>query len=67
MNEPKDELSPNVLWSLYYTATDAVIGENNKDIPSNVWTCGGPDLDLDFDNAVKKVKIIQEYLILNFK
>lgn len=44
---------PQVLWSLYFTCTD--VSFEGKDMPKNIYSCGGPDLDLDYDNAVKQV------------
>lgn len=53
--ENEDETTPNVLWSLYYTVTDTIFEDDNKELPTNMFICGGPDLDLDYDNSVKKV------------
>lgn len=48
---------PNCLWSLYFNMPDTSECDFSKwEIPENVFLCGGPDLDLDYDHAVDEVK-----------
>lgn len=47
---------PEVLWSLYFTCTNVLFDETK--LPPNVYSCSGPDLDLDYDNTVNEVCII---------
>lgn len=46
---------PNVLWSAYFSVPDTSEIELQKQLPSNVFLCPGPDLDLDYDHTIKQV------------
>lgn len=50
--------SPKILWSTYYSIPNTNNCDLKKNIPSNIIICPGPDLDLDYDNSIKKVYII---------
>lgn len=46
---------PNVLWSFYYSTPNVMEADLRNGVPQNVFLCSGPDLDLDYDEAIKKV------------
>ncbi|XP_066998765.2 rab proteins geranylgeranyltransferase component A 2 [Anabrus simplex] len=51
-------LKPQVLWSLYYNCPETSQCDLSANVPSNVFLCSGPDLDLDFEFAVNQAKDI---------
>lgn len=67
ITNPKDDLQdctcnlfgtedkPRILWSSYFSIPDSNDMDLNNGTPRNLFVCPGPDLDLDFDNSVKKV------------
>lgn len=46
---------PNVLWSAYFSVPDASETDLQEQLPSNVFLCPGPDLDLDYDHTIEQV------------
>lgn len=54
--EGQDEKA-KILCSCYFSIPDSN-GLDVKDIPKNVFLCPGADLDLDYDQAIKKVNTI---------
>lgn len=44
---------PKILWSFYFTI--ALTAHLNNQISKNMFLGCGPDLDLDYDPAIKKV------------
>lgn len=48
---------PKILFSCYFSIPDSNHC-NVVDVPKNVFLCPGPDLDLDYDFTIKKVKHI---------
>ncbi|KAK7865799.1 hypothetical protein R5R35_001264 [Gryllus longicercus] len=51
-------LKPQVLWSLFFNCPETSQCDFSADVPSNVFLCSGPDLDLDFEFSVKQAKEI---------
>ncbi|XP_054261403.1 rab proteins geranylgeranyltransferase component A-like [Macrosteles quadrilineatus] len=51
-------VKPQLLWSLYFNCPETSSCDLSADVPSNVHLCSGPDLDLDFEVAVKQAKDI---------
>lgn len=51
-------LKPQVLWSLYFNCPETSECDLSANVPSNVFLCSGPDLDLDFEFSVKQAKEI---------
>lgn len=50
---------PQLLWSLYFNCPETNSCDLSPDVPANVHLCcSGPDLDLDFEYAVKQAKEI---------
>ncbi|XP_039300755.1 rab proteins geranylgeranyltransferase component A 2-like, partial [Nilaparvata lugens] len=50
---------PQLLWSLYFNCPETNSCQLSADVPANVHLCcSGPDLDLDFEYAVKQAKEI---------
>ncbi|RZC42111.1 rab proteins geranylgeranyltransferase component A 1 [Asbolus verrucosus] len=55
---------PDILWSCYFSIPDSNDLDLKTTAPKNVAICPGPDLDLDYDNSVKKIQnFFQERLI----
>lgn len=46
---------PRVLWSLYFNCPDTSESDLSGSVPKNVYLTSGPDLDIDFEFAVKQV------------
>ncbi|EFA02190.1 rab proteins geranylgeranyltransferase component A 1 [Tribolium castaneum] len=46
----------NILWSCYFSIPDSNDLDLTVETPKNVTLCPGPDLDLDYDDAVRKAK-----------
>lgn len=57
-DEESKQIRPNVLWSLYFTVMDTVDCNATNGLSENIYPCPGPDLDLDYDESVKKAKDI---------
>lgn len=59
----ESELSgkPQILWSSYFSIVDSNGLDLQENTPKNVFICPGPDLDLDYDLAVKQVGYIVVY------
>ncbi|XP_014600493.1 PREDICTED: rab proteins geranylgeranyltransferase component A 1 [Polistes canadensis] len=53
----KEDLKPQILWSLYLNLPASDIKLNDT-APNNIYLCSGPDLELDFDFAVDQAKEI---------
>lgn len=54
--EPSNtEILPKILWSLYFTIVTTTDICDFDGLAENLYPCTGPDLDLDYDNSVKKV------------
>lgn len=49
---------PHVLWSLFFNYPETSDHGLTANIPANVYLCSGPDLELDFESAVKQAKEI---------
>uniref|UniRef100_A0A1B6CWS9 Rab proteins geranylgeranyltransferase component A n=1 Tax=Clastoptera arizonana TaxID=38151 RepID=A0A1B6CWS9_9HEMI len=49
---------PQLLWSLYFNCPETSDCDLSAYVPKNVHLCSGPDLDLDFEFAVKQAKEI---------
>jgi len=49
---------PQLLWSLYFNCPETSSCDLSADVPENVHLCSGPDLDLDFEFAVRQAKEI---------
>jgi len=52
------ETRPQVLWSLYFNSVDSTRCTVTEDAPKNIYVCGGPDVELDFEFAVNQVSRI---------
>lgn len=52
------EKGPKILWSLYLSVPDSNDLDLCKNTPKNLFICPGPDLDLDYDQSIKKAKAI---------
>jgi hypothetical protein len=57
---------PHVLWSLFFNYPETSDHGLTANIPANVYLCSGPDLELDFESAVKQVNCTVELLALHF-
>ena len=53
----EDDKKPKILWSCFFSIPDSNALDLKTGVPGNVVLCPGPDLDLDYDDAVKKVLI----------
>lgn len=60
-SQSEEDNKPRVLWSCYFSIPDTNNLDLKTGIPENVVLCSGPDLDLDYDDAVKKVQLIIVY------
>lgn len=49
---------PQILWSFYFSIVDSNDLNLRENAPKNVHICPGPDLDLDYDLAIKEVNYI---------
>lgn len=47
---------PQILWSFYYSVPDTNTSDLTSGLPKNVYLCPGPDIDLDYDLSVEKVR-----------
>jgi len=60
-SEEKDcavrDTRPQILWSFYYSVRDTNASDLTSGLPKNVYLCPGPDIDLDYDLSVEKVRI----------
>lgn len=55
-NNNQGSKKPNVLYSAYFSIPDTTkVDLAQKCLPSNVFLCPGPDMDLDSDFTIKKV------------
>ncbi|RZF47415.1 hypothetical protein LSTR_LSTR010618 [Laodelphax striatellus] len=53
------QTAKTLLWSLYFNCPETNSCDLSPDVPANVHLCcSGPDLDLDFEYAVKQAKEI---------
>jgi hypothetical protein len=52
---PVANAKPQVLWSLYFNCPETSGFDLSASVPDNVYLCSGPDMDLDFEFAVKQV------------
>ncbi|KAJ4446648.1 hypothetical protein ANN_13345 [Periplaneta americana] len=57
-NDSVSALKPQVLWSLFFNCPETSECDLTANVPANVFLCSGPDLDLDFEFAVKQAKEI---------
>lgn len=48
---------PMIIFSCYFSLPDSN-ASSFENIPSNVFLCPGPDIDLDYDISIKKVCIM---------
>lgn len=51
---------PRILWSCYFSIPDSSNLSLNENVPSNLFLCSGPDLDLDYDLSIQKARCIFE-------
>ncbi|XP_059488326.1 rab proteins geranylgeranyltransferase component A 1 [Neocloeon triangulifer] len=60
LNFPGDgcESKPNLVWSMFFNMNDTSTCDLGANTPSNLFLTSGPDLDLDFDFAIKQAKEI---------
>ncbi|CAB3362953.1 Hypothetical predicted protein [Cloeon dipterum] len=60
MNFPgeTDESKPNLVWSMFFNMKDTSTCDLGANTPTNLFLTSGPDLDLDFDFAIKQAKEI---------
>ncbi|KAL3265341.1 hypothetical protein HHI36_009549 [Cryptolaemus montrouzieri] len=49
---------PKVLWSSYFSIPNTNELDLKSSVPSNVFLCPGPDLDLDYDFSLEKAREI---------
>ncbi|GBM59670.1 Rab proteins geranylgeranyltransferase component A 1 [Araneus ventricosus] len=59
-SEDKPNQKPNVLWSVYFNQRDTSTISLNENLPSGVFLTSSPDLDLDYEHAVKEARDIFE-------
>ncbi|PSN42493.1 hypothetical protein C0J52_09794 [Blattella germanica] len=57
-SETVTTLKPQVLWSVFFNCPETSDCDLTANVPANVFLCSGPDLDLDFEYAVKQAKEI---------
>jgi len=50
-----DDSKPNIVWSMFFNMKDTTTCDLGANTPSNLFLTSGPDLDLDFDFAIKQV------------
>ncbi|XP_066252349.1 rab proteins geranylgeranyltransferase component A isoform X2 [Euwallacea similis] len=48
---------PKILWSCYFSIP-LTSDLKFEDVPENMFVCSGPDMDLDYDSAIKKGRSI---------
>ncbi|KAJ9600791.1 hypothetical protein L9F63_001071, partial [Diploptera punctata] len=53
-SEQVTTLKPQVFWSLFFNCPETSDCDLSASVPANVYLCSGPDLDLDFEYAVKQ-------------
>lgn len=58
-----DESKPNIVWSMFFNMKDTSTCDLGANTPSNLFLTSGPDLDLDFDFAIKQVRGLDFFLI----
>lgn len=64
-SDPGSDLKPQVLWSLFFNCPETSDCDLTANVPTNVFLCSGPDVDLDFEHAVKQVKCTEELMSSN--
>ncbi|XP_018570375.1 rab proteins geranylgeranyltransferase component A 1 [Anoplophora glabripennis] len=57
-NETEPSCKPRVLWSFYFSIADTNGVDLKQNVPKNTYICPGPDIDMDFDLAIKEAKKI---------
>ncbi|XP_065207193.1 rab proteins geranylgeranyltransferase component A 1 [Planococcus citri] len=57
-DKEKTENRPQVLWTLYFNCPETSECDLSANVPKNVYLTSGPDLDIDFEFAVKQAKEI---------
>lgn len=58
INTYQQEIKKNkaqVLWALYFNCPETSECDLSSNVPKNVYLTSGPDLDIDFEFAVKQV------------
>lgn len=53
---------PKILWSLFFNQRDTSDSATHSSVPENLFVVGGPDLALDFDYSIEKVR---DYILLH--
>lgn len=57
-------LKPQILYALYFNCPETSEYDlSSHDVPNNVHLCSGPDLEVDYEFAVKQVKFIFMFYI----
>ncbi|CAL1280569.1 unnamed protein product [Larinioides sclopetarius] len=59
-SDDKQNQKPNVLWSVYFNQRDTSTISLNENLPPGVFLTSSPDLDLDYEHAVKEARDIFE-------
>lgn len=57
-----ETLKPQVLYALYFNCPETSEYDLSQNVPNNVHLCSGPDLEVDYEFAVKQVKL--DFLIV---
>ncbi|XP_050532576.1 rab proteins geranylgeranyltransferase component A 1 [Daktulosphaira vitifoliae] len=58
LNDQANILKPQLLYSLYFNCPETSEYDLSRNVPSNVHLCSGPDLEIDYEFAVKQAKTI---------
>lgn len=60
-NAQTEVLKPQILYALYFNCPETSEYDLSQNVPSNVHLCSGPDLEVDYEFAVKQVNISMEH------
>ncbi|GFU28549.1 rab proteins geranylgeranyltransferase component A 2 [Nephila pilipes] len=59
-SEDKQNQRPNLLWSVFYNQKDTSVMDLKTNVPTGVFLTSTPDVDLDYEHAVKQAHDIFE-------
>lgn len=53
--DAKPKQKPNLLWIVYYNQKDTSTVNLNAQLPEGIFLTSSPDIELDYEHAVKQV------------
>lgn len=56
-DEDETKTRAQILWELYFNCPETSECDLSANVPKNVYLTSGPDLDIDFEFAVKQVRL----------